>query len=52
MSDYILSIDRGTTNSRAIRFSLDGQVHGVAQKEFPLHFPKDGFRCQLWPYQP
>lgn len=43
MTDYILSIDQGTTSSRAILFSRDGHVHGVAQQEFAQHFPQDGW---------
>ncbi len=43
MTDYILSIDQGTTSSRAILFSREGHVHGVAQQEFTQHFPQDGW---------
>ncbi|MBD1373945.1 glycerol kinase GlpK [Hazenella sp. IB182357] len=37
---YILSIDQGTTSSRAILFDYKGQVKGVSQKEFSQIFPK------------
>ncbi|MEQ9089440.1 MAG: glycerol kinase GlpK [Balneola sp.] len=41
--EYILSIDQGTTSSRAILFNKNGEVEQVAQKEFKQHFPKDGW---------
>lgn len=40
---YILSIDQGTTSSRAILFNKQGQIVGVAQKEFTQIFPKAGW---------
>ena len=40
---YILALDQGTTSSRAILFTHDGTIHGVAQKEFTQHFPKPGW---------
>ena len=43
MSKYILSIDQGTTSSRAILFTTKGQVFAVAQAEFEQHFPKNGW---------
>ena len=43
MIKYILSIDQGTTSSRAILFSLNGKVHAVCQLEFPQYFPQDGW---------
>lgn len=42
MKKYILSLDQGTTSSRAIIFDHDGQMCAVAQKEFPQYFPKPG----------
>ncbi len=41
--NYLLAIDQGTTSSRAILFSENGDPVGVAQKEFPQHFPEDGW---------
>ncbi|MBO6622141.1 MAG: glycerol kinase GlpK [Balneola sp.] len=41
--EYILSIDQGTTSSRAILFNKEGEIKGVVQKEFKQHFPKDGW---------
>jgi len=43
MANFILSIDQGTTSSRAIIFSDRGAIVSVAQEEFPQHFPKDGW---------
>lgn len=43
MEEYILSIDQGTTSSRAILFDKKGEVKGVAQKEFKQIFPKPGW---------
>lgn len=39
---HILSLDQGTTSSRAILFSLDGQAQGCAQREIEQIFPKPG----------
>ena len=38
----ILSLDQGTTSSRAIVFGEDGQPLATAQQEFTQHFPADG----------
>lgn len=43
MTQYILSIDQGTTSSRAILFTLDGTIHASSQQEFPQHFPASGW---------
>ncbi|EOH92973.1 glycerol kinase [Enterococcus haemoperoxidus ATCC BAA-382] len=40
---YILSIDQGTTSSRAILFNHDGQEIAKAQKEFTQYFPNPGW---------
>ena len=40
---YILSLDQGTTSSRAIVFDHAGRVKAVAQKEFPQIFPQPGW---------
>lgn len=41
--DYLLAIDQGTTNSRAILFSRAGEL--ISQHELPLaqYFPNDGW---------
>ena len=43
MSDYILSIDQGTTSSRAILFNREGSIVAVSQKEFEQIYPKPGW---------
>lgn len=43
MSHYILSLDQGTTSSRAIVFDKAGKIVSVAQKDFKQHFPKSGW---------
>jgi glycerol kinase len=43
MTSYILSIDQGTTSSRAIVFNDSAEVIGVTQEEFTQHFPQDGW---------
>jgi len=40
---YMLSMDQGTTSSRAILFDNIGRVAAVAQREFPQHFPRPGW---------
>lgn len=39
---YILSLDQGTTGSRAILFDRNGQMKSVAQKEFRQYYPHPG----------
>ena len=43
MSQYVLSLDQGTTSSRAVLFDHDGKIAGLAQHEFPQHFPDTGW---------
>jgi len=43
MSQYILSIDQGTTSSRAILFDLQGNIHATRQQEFQQQFPASGW---------
>src|ERR1700692_3069001 len=40
---YVLSLDQGTTSSRAILFAHDGSILGVAQHEFPQIYPSPGW---------
>ncbi|MGA9075135.1 MAG: glycerol kinase GlpK [Candidatus Sulfotelmatobacter sp.] len=40
---YILSLDQGTTSSRALLFDHDGAVRSVAQREFTQIFPEPGW---------
>ena len=39
---YILSLDQGTTSSRALLFDHEGRVRSVAQREFTQIFPQPG----------
>ena len=41
--EYILSIDQGTTSSRAIVFNHDSATVGEAQQEFTQHYPQPGW---------
>ena len=43
MKQYILSLDQGTTSSRAIIFDQQGAIIAVAQKEFTQIFPQPGW---------
>ncbi|WP_438317817.1 glycerol kinase GlpK [Sporosarcina sp. FA9] len=43
MGDYILSIDQGTTSTRAILFNRKGDMIHSAQREFRQYFPKPGW---------
>ncbi|MEM6967466.1 MAG: FGGY family carbohydrate kinase, partial [Bacteroidota bacterium] len=42
-SMYILSLDQGTTSSRAIIFDKDSNIVAVEQQEFTQYFPKSGW---------
>ena len=41
MGEYVLSLDQGTTSSRAILFDRGGAVAGVAQHEFRQIYPTE-----------
>ncbi|MCF6765206.1 glycerol kinase GlpK [Thiotrichales bacterium 19S3-7] len=43
MNHYILTLDQGTTSSRAIIFDYNGQLVDISQKEFTQHYPKPGW---------
>ena len=43
MSKYILALDQGTTQSRALVIDYSGKVISVAQKEFTQIFPQPGW---------
>ena len=43
MGSYIISIDQGTTSSRAIVFDRNGKMVSTAQKEFRQYYPKPGW---------
>jgi len=41
--NYLLSIDQGTTSSRALLYDLKGRRTAVAQEEFTQFFPRSGW---------
>ncbi|MBQ5782397.1 MAG: glycerol kinase GlpK, partial [Oscillospiraceae bacterium] len=43
MKKYILSLDQGTTSSRAILFDKNQNIVAMSQKEFTQIFPQDGW---------
>ena len=43
MGTYLLSLDQGTTSSRAILFDREQNILGVAQKEFTQFYPREGW---------
>ncbi len=43
LEKFILALDQGTTSSRAILFTVDGAIRGMAQCELRQHFPKPGW---------
>lgn len=55
MNQYILSLDQGTTSSRAIVFDKKGAIVSVAQKEFTQIFPQPGWvehdASEIWSTQ-
>lgn len=40
---FVLTIDQGTTSSRAILFDRSSAIRGVAQQPITQHFPKSGW---------
>ncbi len=43
MAVYLAALDQGTTSSRAVIFTGDGQVVSSFNREFPQHYPKPGW---------
>ncbi len=43
MGKYVLSIDQGTTSTRAIIFDHDSNIVSCSQKEFTQYFPEPGW---------
>ena len=41
--DYILTIDQGTTSSRALTYDMRGNIISIAQKEITQYYPKPGW---------
>ncbi len=42
-NQYIISLDQGTTSSRALLVDQEGRIQGMVQKEFKQIFPKSGW---------
>ena len=55
MSKFILSLDQGTTSSRAIVFNKEGGIVSIAQKEFEQIYPQPGWvehnASEIWTTQ-
>lgn len=55
MPSYILSVDQGTTSSRAIIFDHHGDIISLAQKEFTQIYPQPGYvehdAMEIWSSQ-
>ena len=43
LEKFILSLDQGTTSSRAMLFNKKGEIVHIAQQEFKQYFPKPGW---------
>ncbi|MFT5111733.1 MAG: glycerol kinase [Parasphingorhabdus sp.] len=43
LTNFLLSIDQGTTSSRAMLFDITGKSVFTAQQEFSQYFPQDGW---------
>lgn len=43
MSKYVISLDQGTTSSRAIIFDKEQNILGISQKEINQVYPKEGW---------
>ena len=55
MTQYILSLDQGTTSSRAVIFDQKGKMVAIEQQEFTQHFPNPGWvehdAIEIWETQ-
>ncbi|CAD2073249.1 glycerol kinase GlpK [Phocicoccus pinnipedialis] len=43
MKKYVMSIDQGTTSTRAVLVNKNGEIEHTAQMEFTQYFPKVGY---------
>ena len=43
MSKYLVALDQGTTSSRAVVFTGEGELISSYNREFPQHYPKPGW---------
>ena len=52
---YLISLDQGTTSSRATLFTPEGEALCTAAREFPQHYPKPGWvehdALEIWQSQ-
>ena len=39
MKKYLVALDQGTTSSRAVVFTEEGELVSSFNKEFPQHYP-------------
>ena len=55
MEKYSLSLDQGTTSSRAILFDTEQNIIGISQKEFTQIYPREGWvehdAMEIWSSQ-
>ena len=55
MEKYVLSLDQGTTSSRAILFDVEQNIIGISQKEFTQIYPQEGWvehdAMEIWSSQ-
>tara|TARA_R100001369_G_C3319641_1_gene168721 strand:+ start:1040 stop:2530 length:1491 start_codon:yes stop_codon:yes gene_type:complete len=40
---YVIAFDQGTTSTRTIIFDLQGNIHGISQKELTQYYPESGW---------
>ena len=43
MGKYVLSLDQGTTSSRAVLFNREGGIEQISQREFTQIYPRSGW---------
>lgn len=43
VAPYLLAIDQGTTSTRAVVYDSTGRARGMANQEFPQHYPAPGW---------
>ncbi len=43
MAKYLAALDQGTTSSRAVIFTVEGQLVASSGQEFPQHYPNPGW---------
>ena len=55
MTKFILSLDQGTTSSRAIIFNQEGKIVAIEQQEFTQYFPNPSWvehdAIEIWETQ-